>query len=297
MLPTAQMDQIAAAFQGRLGFYVEDVNTGEAHHYNADQRFPTASICKVPVMIELFRQVDGGRLSLDERRRLDQNIAYHGTGVLQLLQDEPELTLRDYCRLMMSVSDNMATDMIIEAVGLESVNPTIEAMGFLNTRTNMTLTGWRYLVAGMAEQPVTRRNNELMHKKLLTDGPDYDGPAFTDSLRNNVTTPGEMGGILKQLHLGGVVSSSASAAMIEMLKGCTDRRMIPFHIRPEVPIGHKIGSSSRIKGDVGIAYLPTGPLIISVLTLGSDASARGEDAIAQISRLAVKALSPESVDG
>ena len=62
--PTAACDQIAADFRGRIGFYIEDLTTGITHEYNADQRFPTASVCKVPVMIELFHQAETGNLSL-----------------------------------------------------------------------------------------------------------------------------------------------------------------------------------------------------------------------------------------
>ena len=112
-LPTAACDQIAADFRGRIGFYIEDLTTGITHEYNADQRFPTASVCKVPVMIELFHQAETGNLSLDDRHRLHGDISTHGSGMLKLMEDEPELTLRDYCRLMISISDNMATDFLL----------------------------------------------------------------------------------------------------------------------------------------------------------------------------------------
>ena len=293
--PTAACDKIAADFRGRIGFYIEDLTTGITHEHNADQRFPTASVCKVPVMIELFRQVEIGTLSLDERRRLQSNISTHGSGTLQLMEDAPELTLRDYCRLMIGISDNMATDFLLDVVGLESVNATLDAMGFPNTRTSVTLGRYHYRMFGMEDVPCNRENDVLQQKRAETHGTDFNSISFQDSLENNVATPRDMGIILKQLHAGQVVSPQASAAMIEMLKLCNDRRMIARDLNRDIPIGHKIGSSGRIKGDVGLIFLPTGPLVVSAFALASGDGVRGDEAIAEIARLAVEAFSPESI--
>ncbi len=292
--PIEEMDRTAVDFSGRVGFYIKDLAGGSSHEYDADRRFPAASICKVPILMELFRQVEEGRLSLDARRQLGEGISTHGSGVLKLLEDRPELTLCDYCRLMIGVSDNMATDLLLEAVGLEAVNSTLDALGFARTRVNMSMGRWHYLMVGMAEEPCTRGNDELMLEKVRTDGIDYDRLPFQDAPENNVTTAREMGEMLEQLCEGRIVSPQASADMVEMLKRCQDRGMIPRDVAPEVSIAHKHGSSSRIRGDVGIVFLPTGPLIISALTLAGSDSGQGREAIARISRLAVEALSPES---
>ena len=246
-------------------------------------------------MIELFRQVEVGILSLDERHRLQGNISTHGSGTLQLMKDAPELTLRDYCRLMMSISDNMATDFLLGVVGLESVNATLDAMGFPNTRTSVTLGRYHYRMFGMDDLPCNRENDVLQQKRAKTHGTDFNSVSFQDSLENNVATPRDMGSILKQLHAGQVVSPQASAAMIEMLKLCNDRRMIPRDLKPDIPTAHKIGSSGRIKGDVGLIFLPTGPLVVSAFALASSDGVRGDEAIAEITRLAVEAFSPESI--
>ncbi len=293
--PTAVCDQIAVDFRGRIGFYIEDLTTGITHEYNADQRFPTASVCKIPVMIELFRQVEIGSLSLDERYRLQGNISTHGSGTLKLMEDAPELTLRDYCRLMIGISDNMATDFLLRVVGLESVNTTLDAMGFPNTRTSVTLGRYHYRMFGMDDVPCNRENDVLQHKRAQTQGVDFNSISFQDSLENNVATPRDMGSILKQLHAGQIVSPQASTTMIEMLKLCNDRRMIARDLKPDIPIGHKIGSSGRIKGDVGLIFLLTGPLVVSAFALANGDGIRGDEAIAEITRLAVGAFSPESI--
>lgn len=293
--PKVACDQIAAGFCGRIGFYIEDLTTGITHEHNADQRFPTASVCKVPVMIELFRQIELDHLSLEDRHRLQGDISTHGSGTLKLMQDEPELTLRDYCRLMMSISDNMATDLLLGVVGLESVNTTLDAMGFPNTRTSVTLGRYHYRMFGMDDVPCNRENDVVQQERAETHGTDFNSLSFQDSLENNVATPRDMGSILKQLHAGQIVSPQASVAMIEMLQLCNDRRMISRDLKPDIPTAHKIGSSGRIKGDVGLIFLPTGPLVISAFALASGDGPRGDEAIAEIARLAVKTFSPESI--
>ena len=90
--PMDGMDRIALDFPGRIGFYVEDLITGATHQHGADRRFPTASICKLPIMIELFRQAEGGKLALDERRRIKGDFS-RSMGALRRLEDEPELVI------------------------------------------------------------------------------------------------------------------------------------------------------------------------------------------------------------
>ena len=82
-----------------------------------------------------------------------KDISSHGTGTLSIMRDYPELTVRDYCRLMMGVSDNMATDMIVHLVTPESINATLDGMGYHNTRANMPLGVWHYLMKGVVETP------------------------------------------------------------------------------------------------------------------------------------------------
>ncbi len=291
-LPAAALDRLANDFPGRVGFYFKDLTTGETHQYDAERPSPIASICKVPVMIELFKQASEGRLSLSERRRLPGGISKHGTGVLSMLEDEPELTLYDFCRLMIYVSDNMATDVLMDAVGLDAVNATMEELGFHQTRTTMTMGRWHYSMADMGDFPPNEKNDAAFRGRQLNN----DSLPFQDSLENNVTSALDMGVILEQLHNGQIVSPKASAEMIELLKGCQSNTKIPLHLKREIPVAHKIGSSGRIKGDVGIVYLPGRPLVITALAVGDEAGAAGNDLVAELSRLAFQALSPESVE-
>lgn len=293
-LPQREIETLAADFDGRFGFYAEDLASGAAAAVNADQRFPTASVCKVPVMVELFRQAAAGELSLTERRRLAGPISTHGTGGLGLALDEPELTLLDYCRFMIFVSDNVATDMLMGVVGLDNVNRTMEGLGFGDLRTNATMSRYHYAMVNMADRTPSPEADHEMARRMQEEGLDYDSWPYHDAAENNVASPAHMGGLLKALHQGRVVDAEASAQMVELLKSGRDRRMLPRYVDPGVVIAHKYGSSGRIKGDVGILFLPSGPLVAAGFATAARDESDGAEVIAEACRLAVECISPES---
>ena len=293
-LPIRAMDRLAAEFDGRMGFYVEDINSSLTHGYCADERFPTASVCKVCVMVELFRQVVEGPRTLDDRHRLVGSISRHGSGTLKWAVDSPELSLRDYCRLMMSISDNVATDALIGLLGLEAINATMQTLGYPNLHTGATLTSFHYAMAGMVDAPGSSENDRRMMKYIQTHGIDRECASFTDDPANNLATPGEMGHLLVRLCRGEFIDVDASAGMVEMLGLAANRQMIPRYLDPSVDIAHKFGSSGRIKADVGIVYLPSGPLVISAFALAAG-EADGAAAIAKLTKQTVGALAPTSL--
>ena len=298
VFPEAELDELTAAIPGRIGLYIEDLDSGLTYERSADDLFPTASICKVPVMIELFRQVEEGRVSLDDRRRLPANTSRQfASGHLRQFHDEPEISLHDYARLMIHVSDDMATDVLMAVVGLDAVNATMARLGFHNTRVTMDMGHWHYTMMDMGNEPTNPENDERAGAIWRAGMANDDAVSYQGSLQNNVTTPREMAFILRRLHDGGIVNPAASAAMIELLKGAQARTSIPRHCSRDVDIAHKSGGSGRIKGDVGILYLPSGPLIVSGLAITDrrEDGMMGSDAIAQATRLVVGVLSPESL--
>ena len=297
--PIPEMDRVGEEFDGRFGIYVEELNSGAVYACCADERFPTASVCKVSVMIELFRQAEEGRLSLDDRRRFDgDTICRGGSPILDRTRDAPELTLRDYCRLMITISDNTATDFLIGVVGDGAVNAMLDEMGYPLTRTSVTMGRYHYRMAGLGDDVVTcPENDELYKQRMKSPGADYGAISYTDSPENNVAAPREMADMLKKIHLGQMLSPASSEEMLGLLKEGRDRRMIPRYIEPEITIAHKYGSSGIIKGNVGIVYLPTGPLVVAgfaLTTPGGDGE-QGSRAIGRVTRMAAAAFSPESV--
>ena len=222
--PAAEMDRVGEEFDGRFGIYVEELNSGVRYGYCDNERFPTASVCKVTAMMELFRQAEAGQLSLDDRRRFKgDTICRGGSQVLDTTQDPPELTLRDYCRLMITVSDNTATDflmgVLVEAVGEGAVNAMLDDMGYTQTRTPVTMGRYHYRMAGLGDDvPTCPENDELQRKNSKAHGHDYDSLSYTDSPENNVAAPREMADMLKKIHYGQMLSAKSSEEMLGMLK-------------------------------------------------------------------------------
>ena len=293
--PTLEMDELAAEFEGRMGFYVEDLESGSTHQYCAAERFPTASVCKICVMVELFGQVAAGTRSLDDRYRLTGAFSGHGSGALKWALDSPELSLRDYCRLMVSISDNMATDLLIDLLGLELINRRMETLGYPNLHTGANMTRFHYTMTDMADAPGSVANDQLMAERSKAKGIDHSSASFADDPANNIAAPGEMGALLGRLCRGEIFNAEISAQMIDMLRLCVDRRMVPHYLKAGVETAHKIGSSGRIKADVGIVFLPAGPLVIAAFALAGRDGVDGAEPIARLTRLAVEALSPQSL--
>ena len=101
---------------------------------------------------------------------------------------------------------------------------------------------------------------------------------------------------MKRMHEGSLVSPQASSEMLEMMKNARDERMIRRHLPREIITAQKSGSSGRIKGNVGIVYLPSGPMIISAFATANSNDVRADEAIAEVCRLTYSAFCPEVLD-
>ena len=293
--PTSEMNAAAGSVPGRFGFYVKDLETGLQCEHNADEPLPTASTIKVAALIEVFRQDREGRLSLDDRHRVPRHVSAQGTGVLRIARDHPELTVRDYCRLMMAVSDNVATDTLVGLVTPAAIDATMEAMGFHHTRFPMPIGVWHYLMDGITATP-SRENDELKVAGRLSGDGDRELP-FASSLDNNVASARDLGRMMEMMERREIVDPAACDEMLEMMKQPRNPNRIRQYLRPEIQAARKNGGSGRIKADAGVVYLPTGPLVIAALatTDRREDQQKGMDAIGEISRLAIGSLSPESL--
>ena len=114
---------------GDTGVYLCNLVTGVMHAYAADKPVGAASVIKIPVMIEVFRQARDGLLDLNEIHRLSDDERLPSCGTLKAMHTGIEMTLLDLTRLMVIVSDNAATNILIRRVGMENVNRTIRELG------------------------------------------------------------------------------------------------------------------------------------------------------------------------
>ncbi len=129
------LETIAEESAAVLGVHAFDpLEPDEAFSVNADLLFPTASIIKVPILLEFYNQVASGDLDPYEIHGLSDEAKVGGSGVLQFMSEKTRLTLEDWAKLMINLSDNTATNYIIDVVGMENVNMLLERLGLEKTR-------------------------------------------------------------------------------------------------------------------------------------------------------------------
>ncbi len=144
----AQIETIAEGFNGRIAFSVLDLQTNQTVNYHADETFRTASVIKLAILTTLMSQVDAGTASLDAPIMLRRSDVTDGSGVLQYLTPGLTMTVRDYAFLMMSISDNLATNVLIDHVGLENVQAFMAASGYSEIVLH------RKLISGIPPSPL-----------------------------------------------------------------------------------------------------------------------------------------------
>ena len=206
---------------GDKGVYIKNLITGETFAYGEDIPVVAASVIKIPVMIEVFRAAEVGELRLDEIHALRDWERLPSCGTLKAMHEGIEMTLLDLVKLMIIVSDNAATNILIRRVGIENVNKTLRSLGLEKT----TL------------------------RRLL-----FDSEASRRGVANHITA-GEMGALLEMLWRGEIVSPEASRAMMEILLDQRLNGKLPFFLHPQdIDIAHKTGEDDGITHDVGVIY-------------------------------------------
>ena len=209
-----------AAFPGHTSFYFKDLTSGESFSYNSDEPMSAASVIKLTVMAELFRQIEEGKVSREQKLVVKDENRVPICGVLTLMHSGMEVTPIDLCWLMITISDNMATNMLIDLLGIPNIQANIERLGLEGVQLN---------------------------RKLFEKRPEFRG------LRNYVSAAG-IGKLLEMIYKGEVVSKAASDEMIEMMlaQQCTNK--IPLLLPGEGRAAHKTGEDDGTTHDTGIIY-------------------------------------------
>jgi beta-lactamase class A len=159
----AELERIAGEVPGVLGASVADLTSGERFGVNDTLTFPQGSAIKVPVLVELFRQAEAGRLRLEERVAVRAADQAGGSGVLRHFGDgASQLSLRDLAVLMIVLSDNTATNLLIDRVGVEAVNGTLRELGLPGTRLQRKMIRPRESARGQENLSTAREAVELM---------------------------------------------------------------------------------------------------------------------------------------
>jgi beta-lactamase class A len=249
----AEIEKIAASHDGVMGVAIKDLTTGEEILINDQLTFPTGSSIKIPVLIELHKQAAEGKYKLTDQRWVEKKDQVGGSGVIVNFSDHTsQLSLSDLATLMIALSDNTATNMLIDQVGMANVNRTLDELGLKEIR----------LRRKMIDQPASARGDE------------------------NTATPREAMTLMEKLYRGQVVNRQLSNDALKFLK-LRKSSPIPQLLPASVEIANKPGSVEGVACDWAVVYVPNRPYAIAVMTNynGPDDGA-ADEAIAKVSKLA-----------
>ncbi len=287
-LPGA-LEDVARRLNGVAGIGVRSTWDGLEIYHNPDRPFPTASVFKIPVLLELLLQAEEGRLRLDERVVVSEELKSPGSGVLKELSSSPALSISDLAMLMIIISDNSATDILVERLGRESINARLQSWGLEVTRVPLTCRQMLFDLAGRPEGPFTDAARIEVERALRLRERKFAGRAYADT-GNNVTTPREMVALLDTLVTPGRLSANVREQALAYLRRQQIRDRLPLHLPPEAEIAHKTGSIMGVRNDAGVLFMPKGPVLLCVFTRDLVEDAAGTAAVAEVGRLVYEAF-------
>jgi len=276
----------AEGFSGVLGVAVKHLRTGESASLMGGELFPTASVFKLPVIVELYRQVDAGTLSLDEKMILREEDKVPGSGVLKELSPGLAVTLRDLVELMMILSDNTATDIVVEKVGMERVNEALRSLGLRRTKIVADCRDMLFDLIGLNDIPEDEKTMALYREK--SKGVKLGGSWSLGTEHNDVTTPNEMLRLVEMIVEGRAASRSSCDAILETMSRCQTGtyRIAKYLPRESVEVADKTGALPGIRNDAGVVtLLESGErYVLSCFTKGASDNYAAEEVIARVSR-------------
>lgn len=293
---TAAMEQYFGGVEGRVGVMVRDLRTGCEWHHHSTEMYPTASTMKVPVLYELYRQAELGMVHLADRVTLRAARRVPGSGVLQMMDEGLQPTVRDLAELMITVSDNFATDLLLGIIGRENLAATLRALDL--RQTHLPLTIWEMLASMVGLDPARTTYDEL--RQRVRKGPwDLTGAAYAEDERNDVSSPADMVRLLTLVEEGSGMTAASRTAMLDILKHQNFNTVIPARLPDDqdFEVAHKTGSLRGVRNDVGIVYAPHATYAIGFMSKGLADAAGAVAQMALASRWVWDALAAEAGNG
>lgn len=283
-----QIKSIAAAHHGHVSLYAHNLRTGQSASLLPDEPVQTASVIKMGILLDAAEQMRAGRATLDERIVLTKANQVEGSGVLGELTAPIALTFGDTLRLMVILSDNTATNMAIDRLGLANINATLRAAGLHQT---------------------------VLYKKVYVPA---TGPMPSDQPKFGLgkTTAREMASIMERMATCRLaldntaplpVDGKICGAILEMLRDQQDRDSLPRYLETldtsetGSAIGNKTGALNQVRNDVAIISSKAGPIVIAAFTWeNADQRWTGdneaEQTLGKLAKAVVDRWSPQGLD-
>lgn len=291
----SQLEQVSRRLRGDVGIAVKHLETDEGLAINGDEFFPLASVFKVPILVEVMAQVKEGRFSLDDRWELGPLDLHLGSGLLSSLQAPGiSLSVRNIIYLMMLISDNSATDLLLTRVGAENVNRRLQSFGVEGITVNRTC---QQLILDYRGVDYEKYKNLTLEElqKALTSEQALSPQAFERARKEfslvmkDQATPSGMTRLLELIATGKILDKESCDFIIDVMLRCqTGERRLRGDLPPRVRVAHKTGTIGGTVNDAGIIFLPynLGRIAITVFVKNADEEKTEdvEDVIAQIAR-------------
>ncbi|MDE3001405.1 MAG: class A beta-lactamase-related serine hydrolase [Gemmatimonadota bacterium] len=249
--------------EATVGVSARHLETGREIQHNADDVFFTASTLKVPVLVELYRQVDRGIVDLDRRVELTDELRVPESGILKEMTAGINPSLHDLAMLMIIISDNTATDILYDLVGGDNLNNTTRDLGLHKTRIPMTVRQLLFSVVGLDPENAGD-TYDLCAERLFNEAYVRDAAGY-DPERSDVSSPGDMCRLLELLYSGEILSPASTEGALDILKRQQLRTVIPYALPVGTTVAHKTGFYLGVRADAGIVYSPTGPYTIAIM--------------------------------
>lgn len=219
--------------------------------FNPAMQFPAASMIKLPVMYELVRQAAAGSISLNELITIKKESRVGGAGILKELRPDIPITIGELITLMIILSDNTATNIVIDMIGMDSVNRSMKHLGLTGTCL------CRYMM-------------------------DF---AAASAGKENTISAADFVLLLSHIYDGTVLPAHYNRLMIDILCRQQIRDKLPFFWPESAVIAHKTGTLPGVEHDGGILFLPNGPYLACILTADLPSNAEGIQAIAYLGKI------------
>lgn len=238
----AKLEAIAASVRGDFGVVVEDLRGEHRFAVNENGVFPQASAIKIPILMELLRQAHVGKLDLETRLTIDAASKTPGSGVLFELSDGgSELSLADLAVVMIVLSDNTATNLLIDAVGMDAVNATMASLGLEQTR---------------------------LRRRMMDT-------AAADRGEENTSSPAEAARIMRLLAEGKFIDRGLCDRALAILRK-PKRGAVGASLPAEIAVAFKPGAIPGVATEWALVELKNRPYIVAVMgNFGNDAELEG----------------------
>lgn len=241
---------IINSYKGDIAIVVKGLNFNLDLCINEQRIFSSASTIKLAIMYEVMTQVFEGKRKFKEKFILRGIDKCSGDGILKELIDGHLFTLEELTTLMIIASDNTATNMLIDKLGIVGINDMIYKLGAKNTKLQ----------------------RKMMDVYAMDNGKD------------NITTAKDLSIILEQIYNGKFLNDEYKNMMIDILKRQQIKDRLQLYLPEDVIIAHKTGALKGLEHDVGIVYTPYGEYIICVLTENLSSNNEGREIIGKISK-------------